>query len=359
MDDDILLIEPKLLLSSGWSRHSLRLGAEAGIGRYNDHGSEDYDDSRLYMDGRIDLPSGNLTGGLSRADEHEKRTSPDDLGGLEPTTYTLTAAELAWTFQPGALLVRPDVRYLSFSFDDTPVASTTSPGPPQCQPSATPGVDTCSNTDRDRDVLDAGLRIGYEMSAEYVLFLEGRLTSVDYDDKVDFAGFERSSDGYELRGGSTFDLGSTLFGEVYAGLRHWTFDDPSFETIDGPAFGADVTWTLTPLTTLKLSADSTIEATTIVGAAGIQRTAFGLSADHELLRNLLLWARASTATENFEGIDRDDDLRELGLGARYLMNRRIYLMLDLENENRDSSGSDSSGQKYNINRIGIRLQVNL
>ena len=63
VDDDILLIEPELLLASGWSRHSLRLGAEAEIGRYNDNGDEDYDDSRLYVDGRIDLPSGDLTGG--------------------------------------------------------------------------------------------------------------------------------------------------------------------------------------------------------------------------------------------------------------------------------------------------------
>ena len=197
------------------------------------------------------------------------------------------------------------------------------------------------------------------MSAEYVLYLEGRLTSVDYNDKVDFAGFERSSNGYELLVDSSFDFGSTLFGEVYAGFRHWTFDDPSFETIDGPAFGADVTWTLTPLTTLKLSADSTVEATTIVGAAGIQRTAFGLSADHELLRNLLLWARASTATRTSKASTATTTCGSWASVPEYLMNRRIYVLLDLENENRDSSGSDSSGQKYNINRIGIRLQVNL
>jgi hypothetical protein len=361
MDDDILLLRPEARLASDWSRHALRVGGEASIARYSDFDEEDYEDWRVFAEGRLDLPAGNVAASLGRLELHEERTSPDDLGGLEPTTYSVDAAELSWLYEPGALRVRPDVRYRALSFDPTPVATPADPDarPARCTPSGAPGIDTCSNEDRDRDLIDAGLRIGYAMTPGYDLFVEGRLSSLDYDRRVDFNGFERSSDGYELLAGSTFALGSTTFGEVYAGYRHWSFDDDRFETIDGLAFGADVTWNVTPLTTLGLAADRRIESTTIVGASGIERTAVGLSADHELLRNLLLWARVATVTEDFEGIDREDDLTELGIGARYLMSRRLYVLVGFEREERDGSGADASGQEYDITRLEVRLQGNL
>ena len=360
IDDDILRIEPRLVLASDWGRHSLRLGAEATIGRYSDFDSEDYEDTRLFTDGRLDVSGGKVTGGLSYSDQHEERTSPDDIGGLEPTTFQTLDAELAWEHQPGALLIRPDVRSRSLSFDDSVAA--TPPNPldrdPSCSASSTAGLDLCSNADRDRDVLSAGLRVGYDLAEQFNLFVEGRANVVDYDQAVDFDGFERSSDGYEFVTGSTFNLGGKTFGEVYAGYRSWSFDDPRFETITGPAFGADVTWNATPLITLGLGAERTIEATTIVGASGIERTAASLSVDYELLRNLLLWAKGGIASEAFEGIDRDDDLVEAGFGARYLLNRRISVSLGLETEQRDSSGAQADDE-FDIQRIEFRIQGNL
>lgn len=354
-DDDILVLRPRAMLASDWGRHAVRLGAEGTLARYSDFDDEDYDDSRFFAEGRLDLPRGNVAATVSRSDLHEARTSPDDLRGLEPTTFSISAADLAWTFRPGALLVRPDIRYRSFSFDDTPTAL---PGDPvQCRDAGS--VAMCSNADRDRDTVDAGVRIGYELRPEYDLFLEGRASVVDYDMQRDFDGFERSSDGYELLAGSTFDFGSTTFGEVYAGYRHWSYDDDRFDTITGPAFGADVAWNASGLTTLRLEAHRTIESTTIVGASGVNRTAFALSADHELLRNLLLWARVATATEDFDGIDRDDDLTEFGLGARYFMNRHLYVALRFDQEKRDGSGANASGQEYDINKVELMLQGNL
>jgi hypothetical protein len=355
--DNILTLQPEAVLSSDWNRHALRLGADATIGRYGDHDGENYEDWHVFADGRLDLPNGNVTGALNHSNLHELRTSPDDIGGLEPTTYTVTAADLTWQFRPGALLIRPDVRFSTFTFHPTAV---TAPGDPaQCVPTSNPTVDICSNSDRDRNALDFGLRLGYEVKPEYSMFVEGRAARFDYDRKVDYHGFQRSSDGYELLVGTTLDLGGKAFGEVYAGFRHWSFDDPRFENIDGPAFGAHVSWNVTGLTTLTVSADRTIEPTTIVNAAGILRTAFGLSIDHELLRNLLLWAKASVATEHFEGIDRDDDLLFTGFGAKYFMNRHVYLLVGVERESRDTSPADSGGRAYDIHTFELRLQGNL
>jgi hypothetical protein len=344
VDDNVLAIRPEVVLASDWSRHALRIGADADLARYDQYDSEDYDDTHVFADGRVDLGRGSLSGALGYSDLHEPRSSPDDRGGDEPTTYGLTAASAEWVFRPGALLVKPAVRYQSFSYDDTPASGFPS------------GV--IDNADRDRDELYGGLRVGYELATNYDAFVEARATSVEYDLKADFDGFERSSDGYELVAGSTFDLGGKTFGEIYAGYRRWSYDDPRFENIDGLTFGLDLTWNATPLTTLAVLGSSSIESTTIVGAAGIQRTAVSLHVDHELLRNLILWAMVSAAREDFHGIDRVDDLREAALGAKYLMNRRLYLLLQADTERRDSSG-EQVGQSYKINTVDLSLRWNL
>lgn len=341
-EDTIFLLHPELRLESGWSRHSLVLGGEGTVARYQDFDDEDYEDWRIHGDGRLDLAAGEITLRLSHDDLHEARTSPDDVGGIEPTTFTLDTVAIAWVHRPGRLSFRPDIRVTRIDFDATPAAS-----------------GQVDNSDRDRDVQSAGLRIAYALADTYGVFVEGRTTAVDYDRRIDFEGFERSSDARDLVVGTTLDLGGKTFGELYAGYRHWSYDDPRFRSIDGATFGIDLTWNPSGLTTLVASGGRTVESTTIVGAAGIERTAFGLTVDHELLRNLILSARLATATEDFAGIDRSDDLQEAGFRASYLLNRRLYLHAGIEHEQRDTSGIQSNGQEYDLSLLYVRLQGNL
>lgn len=342
-DDDILVVRPEVAVASDWTRHRLVAGAQGEFGRYSDFDNEDYEDWRLYLDGRLDMANGRITGGVSHDDLHEERTSPDDVRGIEPTTYSIDAVRIDWRHSPGRLLLEPGLDYRNLSYDDTEAI----------------GGGSIDNSDRDRDELRARLRAGFAVTDSYDVFGEVKATTVDYDRQVDFDGYERSSDAWELLAGTEFDLGGKTFGEVYAGYRHWTYDDDRFETIDGLAFGADVTWNASGLTTLMLGAERSIESTTIVGAAGIERTAVGVGMDHELLRNLILSARVAAASENFQDIDRDDDILEAGLGAKYLVNRWLYAYLGLDHEKRDTSPAGSGGREYTTNTFYLRLQGNL
>jgi hypothetical protein len=58
ISDNIIHIGPWLTLKSDWSRHALNFRAYADIGRYNDFGSEDYDDWGTSLDGRVDVKRG-------------------------------------------------------------------------------------------------------------------------------------------------------------------------------------------------------------------------------------------------------------------------------------------------------------
>ncbi len=345
--DNILTVKPRVDIGSDWTRHALSAGAEINAGRYLDNDSEDYEDWRIYTDGRLDLANGRVTGNVSHADQHEERTSPDDFqnGGrpADPTGFTLDAFSLAWLYAPGRVSVKPALSYEDFQFDDN--------------------VDTdgnaINNADRDRRSLRASVRPAYAVAEGYDVFVEAAGTVVDYDQSVDESGFERSSDGAEVLVGSTLNPAGKTFGEAYVGYRRWSYDDPRFEDIDGLAFGVDLKWNVTGLTTLGLLGESTIESTTIEDASGIQRTALGVTADHELLRNLVLSLALEWANEDFQGIDREDELLTAGFSAKYLLNRHFYAYLGIDHEERNQSGTNSVDQEYDLNTVYLRLQGNL
>lgn len=57
-------------------------------------------------------------------------------------------------------------------------------------------------------------------------------------------------------------------------------------------------------------------------------TRAGITADHELFRNLLLNGRIFATKRDFEGIDRDETNLDVSLGAKYMVNRHFYVLLD-------------------------------
>lgn len=338
-DDLIGIFKPRVQLDSDWSRHALQLSAEGRIGRYDDNDSEDYEDWLLGVDGRLDvgLSRFNLVAGYDSL--HEERTSPDDRDGAEPTEYTDQNLALSWTMLLNRVLVRPLLGYRALDYDSTPRAS---------------GIPV-NNDDRDRDQLRAGLRVGYELSPDYAFFVQGQVDEIDYDLRFDNGGFQRSSDGAEIVFGSTLDFSGVTFGEVFIGYRERDYDDPRFEQVDGFIFGGDVAWNITTLTTLRFLGSRTIEGTTLIGASGREDTRFEFEADHELLRNLILSLDVALTNQDFQGIDREDDITTFGLGARYLVNRNLEVRLAYARQERDSSPA-GAGLEFTINTFLVSLQ---
>jgi hypothetical protein len=83
-----------------------------------------------------------------------------------------------------------------------------------------------------------------------------------------------------------------------------------------------------------------------------------VSLDHELLRNVLLNGNASWETDDWKGIDRTDDIYSIGAGAKYLMNRNLYLGFTWTFQRRDSSGTQSTtGYSQNIFLLRLSTQI--
>jgi hypothetical protein len=336
--DLVVVVQPVLKLTSESSRHRATLAAEGDLGRYSDFDGEDYDDFDLYAEGGVEVGNGRVRGELRHSEKHEERTSVDDARGVEPTEYTIDKIAGTYSWKPGRWMAKVDAGYRKMEFDST--ATLTTP---------------IDNADRDRNTTQLGFRLAREMSPSYALYGEVQGKQIEYEQQFDSDGFERSSDDFSAVFGAVLDFSGQTFGEVFAGYLRRDFDDARYGTADGPTFGGRVTWNVTGLTTLEFTGSRRIDSTTIIGASGINTTEFGFQADHELLRSLVLNLDLTIANEDFEGIDRDDDLKRFLVGGKYFMNRYMNLEFGYVFRDRETSPASSGGREFEMSQFFVRV----
>jgi hypothetical protein len=341
--DSILRIKPELDLESNWNRHMLNLTASADIGRYRDNDSEDFEDYRISIDGRLDVQGEDtLTGKVGYARKHVLRSSPNDQNGKEPTTYDVGSASTAYRKRFNRFSFRVGAEFERRDYNDV----------------KSPLGKKINNDDQDRDELEGLVQLNYDISPQYSVFLRTRYNTIDYDDTFDSRGLQRSSDGYKIVVGTELRLTGLLYGEVFAGYGKRNYDDSTLKNIDEPTGGVSLTWLPTQLTTVTFSVERYVSETVVSATSGILSTKGAVVVDHELLRSLLLQARLSTSEDDFEGINRNDTYVGAGFGANYLMNRHLYLSLNYDYLDRDSD-VPTGRQDFTSNVIwlGIRGQL--
>lgn len=212
-----------------------------------------------------------------------------------------------------------------------------------------------SNRDRNFDQYAAALRASYELTPGMKPFVEAIVDERVHDLTVDAFGFRRNSDGTTGRIGSTFEFARTLTGEVSAGYLRRTYQDPALRDLQGAVFDASLIWTATALTTLKLSALSGSDESTVPGVSGVFRRDYALQVDHAFRRWLIATARLSYGTDDYEGSARHDERYAATVAMTYKLNRDVQLKGELR---REWLHSTEPGNDYtaNIAMVGLRLQ---
>lgn len=343
--DFITTLSPNLVVQSDWSNHMLRFQGGADIGRYIDNDSEDFEDYEFNANGRVDVTRRTkLRGGAGYRMEHEDRSSPDDVSGIEPTTFDVLSANVEGSHTFNRVTLTLGGAFDQFDFDDVGRA----------------GGAIINNDDRDRNAVEGSVQVSYEVAPQYEAFVRGAYNVRDYDAALDDNGVNRDSDGYEVVAGVSLDFGGITFGDFFAGYQSQNFDDPLLNTASGPVVGADITWNVTPLTTIVGSISrvvresTTRDVTTGNFASGRFFTTVGVSADHELMRNVLIGADISASQDDFEGINRTDEIYRAGVDAKYLINRYANIGAIYRFRMRSS---DVGSAEFTENLVLLRLQV--
>lgn len=339
VDDFIVGIRPQIAGHSLWERHSLTMSAYGNFGIFADNSSEDYQDAGVSTETRIDIAEhSQLTASLAAHRDHERRDSPDDARGVNPTIFYQLNPELRFDQRVNrmAFRIKGSVDYLDF--DD-----------------AVSGTGAIINQDdRDRLIWTLEGRAGYDVSDNVQLYVSGLMDHRTYDEQFDDDGVERDSSGFGVFGGIIVELTGTISAEAYLGYRDQSFKDAGLLDVNGVAGGINVIWAPTKLTTVTITGERTVEETTILGSTASLNTSFEVKVDHELRRNIVLSLSAAYLNRQYEGIDRDDDNFRGSVGLQYLISRHFRLRAGYSYNSRRS---EVFADGFDINSAYVNLHV--
>ena len=166
--------------------------------------------------------------------------------------------------------------------------------------------------------------------------------------------FDRSSHGFEVTAGSSFQISHLLQGEVSAGFLNQDYVSSAFHRVDGPTVHGRVEYFMTPLTTLTFNAQRGIIDTGDPRSVSALQSSGRVQVDHELRRNIILSASLGYEDDNYTGIDRDDRRPNVSISGSYLLNRGISLAASYSYLDQKSSGSDRF-PSYAVNVVSLSL----
>ncbi|WP_375396509.1 outer membrane beta-barrel protein [uncultured Sphingomonas sp.] len=214
---------------------------------------------------------------------------------------------------------------------------------------------------RDVRSVTAGGSARYDLRNGIGLIVSGQYDDERYDVRPGRPGYvpgvniNRDSSGFNLQGGVTLELSKLIFGSLQVGYISRRYIDPTLNDFGGLSFSGDVLWNITPLTSIRFRASRSIEDTSSPLIAGNTRSDFRLSVDHELYRYVILSGDIGYGSFRPNGIGVGGDEYTVGIGARYLIDRRFSVTAGLRHSGRTS---DSNFLRYQATSGNVGVRVN-
>ena len=214
---------------------------------------------------------------------------------------------------------------------------------------------TLSQADRNQTQYGLRLRAAYEVTPGFKPFVHAEIDTRQFDQKVDSSGYMRSSDGYTVRLGSTFEISRMLTGEVSGGYQDRKYEDGRLRNLRGFVGDAAILWTPTPLTTVTLRGSAELGDTTIPGSSGTTARRVGLEVAHALRRNLTVTGFTTFARTEYDGQDLRENLSTIGARIEYKLTRTFAIRASFTHE-RLNSTNQGSDYTANVALVGLRVQ---
>lgn len=348
--DTIWRVKPEVAARSNWSRNALGAFASASVNRYSNFDTENTEEYTLGVNGRLDVERGSY---VSASAQWQKLTEPRSAitagtpagATAKPVEYYLWSENITAVKEFNRLRLTGKLDAKRFNYDDQGGAF--------------------NQNSRDRDEFYYGGKAEYAVSPDTAVFASLVGNKKSYD--VDFLGSParpgvaakpalraRDSDGYVATVGSNFDLSQAVRGSVEAGYMSQSYDH--YGSIDGFSAKGLVEWFPTELTTLNVAASRSIEDSVASGSQGYIANNASIGVDHELMRNVLLSAKASYGKDSYELVDREDKRTGVSASAAYLLNRNVGLFLTYNYLKQESSGV-AKASSFSDNKLSASVAL--
>lgn len=330
-------------LESRWQRHSLE--ADAYV-QQNFHGrftAEDAMTGGARVQGRLDISretSARLVASLDALAEDRANIATTAQAG-NPVRFRRADTLFALSHQMGRLQLSGDAQFQTLDFDDAV---------------ARDGSEVDQDF-RDTMYLRGAMTASLEISPRVSGLLRGQIDRLIHTGEPENPDpFDRDSTGYAVEAGVRVELSNLLFGEVRGGVLHRQVDEPGTPGLTGVSFGANVTWAITPLTTLQLFADRQVEEGGSQLVSGLVRGQARVVVEHELLRNLILEGRAGFSRIDTVGqIETGADEYNLMAGATWKLDRNFRVFVRADRFERFAD--DAFFREFTRNRVSLGLRL--
>ena len=191
---------------------------------------------------------------------------------------------------------------------------------------------TGSNADRDYNRLGGTLRTSYDLMPGLKPFVEVAADTRQHDLEFDRFGLRRDSDGWSVKGGSTFDVSRVLTGEASIGWINRKYEDASLQELNGFLFDASLIYVMSALTKVKLTAQTVAAETTVPGTAGVLTRNAGIELEHSFRRWLVGAVKFNYGLDDYVGSTRKDDRYSIGGTLTYKLNRWAQAKAEIRQE---------------------------
>lgn len=352
--DFLTTFAPSFDILSNLPTNGINFHGGAAIGAYASHSEMNFQDAYGAVDGHLDVTALNqIYGGLRAQQLHEDPGSVEFPGNArEPVLYHEYTANIG-NKQTGTILgYQADASVTRQEFEKVPAT----------------GGGFVFQSARDATIYDGALEGNYELVPGNQIYLRGEGNYRAYDHAAGNGIPIRTSAGFRVDVGTRIDLTGVTFVDGYIGYLEQNYEASPLGSISGLDFGGHLVWNVTTLDTVTLHVERSVqdvdsEISQALGVSyalspGYLHTDADVKIDHELLRNLILNANAGFFNDDFKGINRSDNNFTAGVGAKYLLNRNLYLGLTYSFLNRSSSGSHAVNS-YSQNIFLLRISTQL
>ncbi len=338
-----ITVAPELRVRSDWGRHDFKADLRGSYNWYSPDATPSLD--RPYFngtaDGRIDVIDGtriDLAGRVLVSTDNPN--SPNLQAGLAKLPVFTSFGGTAGVGQ-------------KFNRFDVSVKGTVDRTVYQ-DSELTDGT-TASNEDRNFNQYGVLLRAGYELTPGVTPYVEVGGDTRQHDLAVDSSGFRRDSTGWTALLGSTFELSRLLTGDIAVGYVRRDYDDPRLIPLKGFTGKGSLTWTATPLTTVKFTATSTVGESDQAFVSGVLYRDAGIEVDHAFRRWLIGSLKGGFGIDDYVGSPRTDHRYYFGGGLTYKLNRFVQIKGEARHEWLKSSES-ANDYSANVVLLGLRVQ---
>ncbi|MBP1848926.1 outer membrane beta-barrel protein [Rhizobium halophytocola] len=200
-----------------------------------------------------------------------------------------------------------------------------------------------SLSDRDRNYGALRLRLGYEVSPALTPFVEASLGRLQYDQKRDSSGYQRSADVYAAKAGVSLDLRDKLRGELALGYTQERFDDGRLDDISAMTIDSSLGWSPHEGTDVAIGLSTSLDPTSTAGASGSVVYATNVSITQQVRDDLVATLSGETKWTRYPGLS-DSNSTTYGAKAElaYGLNRYFALTGGLGYEYTQRRSSDDT-----------------